>query len=117
MKVFDFDVGELLNASAGKKERFDHESVFALHAVGALNETLDFGAIQPLNRSLTRARRLELQLAAGLLHHVFRLVVVQVSSTPEPEGLRGDHGKGGWQVRDHWMTTRFMAFRGARGCH
>ena len=90
MQIFYLNVDKLRHASAGHKQGFNHQTVFAMGLIGTLNEPLDFGLGQSLNGAPADIGRLQGQVTPGLLDHIFGLVVAQMVSTPQSCDLIND---------------------------
>jgi hypothetical protein len=109
-QVLDTKVNQLSYPCARLKQHLDHQAVRAVMLVGGLNEAFNFASIQPLDRSIPRARRLERQPATNPLHDVFGLIVSQMMFTPEPECLVDDVSQAFRGPRLCSLTTRLGAF-------
>jgi hypothetical protein len=46
-QILDTDVDEFIHSRPGQKQRLDHQCIFALAAVGDLNQTFNFAVFQP----------------------------------------------------------------------
>jgi hypothetical protein len=102
------NVHEFIHPCTGLEQRLDHQAVFALAAVGGLDQAFDFALLQPGYRSVPPVRRLERQPAPDPLHDVFGLVVAKMMFAPEAEGLLDDLVEG---MRDRFLTTQFAPWR------
>jgi len=89
-QIFDADVREFSHPRTALEQRLDHQAVFALDAISGLNQALHLAWVQPGDRSVARAGRLESQPTPDLLHHVFGLIVAEMMLAPEAEGLLDD---------------------------
>jgi hypothetical protein len=67
-------VDELIDSGSGLEQRLDHQGVFALDAVGGLNETLHFASTQAICRSIPDGYRFQSQTAPDPFHDVFGLM-------------------------------------------
>lgn len=67
-QILHADVDELVDSGSGLKQRLDHQAIFALNAVGRLNETLHFALIQAIYRSIPRAWRFQREPAPDPFH-------------------------------------------------
>jgi hypothetical protein len=55
-QILDADVAEFIYPRPGLEQRLEHEPVYALMAVGGLNQTFDFAELQSGDRAGPRAR-------------------------------------------------------------
>jgi hypothetical protein len=109
-QVLDTKVNQLSHPRARLKQHLDHQAVRAVMLVDGLNEAFNFASIQPLDRSIPRARGLERQPATNPLHDVFGLIVSQMMFAPEPECLVDDFSQAFRGPRLCSLTTWLGAF-------
>jgi len=107
--IFDTDVNELFDPRPGEEERLNHQSVFTLCLVAALDKPFDFRHVEPLDAALAGARRIKVQLATHLFDDVLALVVVQMSFAPQSHRLCDHIGESLLRMRFCQMTTHFAA--------
>ena len=88
------DVHEFIHTRTGLEQGLDHQAVLALAAISGLNQALHLAWLQPGDRSVARARRLEPQPTPDSLHHVFSLIVSEMMLAPEAEGFLDDWVEG-----------------------
>ena len=104
-QILDTDVHEFIHARPGQKQRLDHQSIFALAAVGDLNQTFDLAVFQPGDGAGSHAWRLERQPATDSFHDVFGLIIAEMVLTPEVDGLLHDVVE---RLRPRFLTTPFI---------
>jgi hypothetical protein len=105
-QVLDAKVNQLSHPRARLEQHLDHQAVRAVMLVGGLHEAFNFASIQPVDRSVPRARRLERQPATNPLHDVCGLIVSQMMLAPEPECLVDDFSQALRGLRLCSLTTR-----------
>ncbi len=93
-QIFDADVDEFSHPRTALEQRLDHQAVFALAAISGLNQALHLAWLQPGDRSVACARRLEPQPTPDLLYDVFGLIVPEMMLAPEAEGFLDDRIEG-----------------------
>ncbi len=105
------NVHEFIHPCTGLEQRLNHQTVFALAAVGSLNQAFDFALLQPGYRSVLPARRLKRQPAPDPFHDVFGLVVAEMMLAPEAEGLFGL-----FIVMENFLALRVIAHLAGVNC-
>ncbi len=113
-QILHADVDELIDSGCGLKQRLDHQAVFALNAVGGLNETLPFASIQAVYRSIARVWRFQRQAAPDAIHDIFGLIVAEMMPAPKAEGLLDDLVE---RMRNRCLTTQFVLRRAFQSGH
>ena len=83
-----------LTLAPGLEQRLDHEPVFALAAIGGLNQAFDFTLVQPGHGSLPGVRRFERQPVPHPLNNILRPIIAEMMLTPEAESLLNDKVQG-----------------------
>jgi hypothetical protein len=95
---------KLIDGGACLKQRLDHQTVLALVPVRRLNQTLDFGPVQPLHRSFPGSRRFKAELAAGFFDDLLRLIIPEMVFPPQAECFLNDGRK---RLRFRFLTPHF----------
>src|SRR5260221_4616217 len=98
---------EFTDPRAGLEQGLDHEPVFAVVAIGGLDQAFDFTLVQSGHGSFPGVRRLELQSAPHALHHVLGLIIAKVMLAPQAESLLNHSPQVSTRMRDCFLTTQF----------
>jgi hypothetical protein len=107
-QILDPDVYEFTYPCAGLEQGLDHEAVFALVAIGNLNQVLDLTLVQAGHGSFPGVRRLKPQPTPDPLDHVPRLIIAEMMLAPEAESLLNDKVQ---RMPDRSLTTQFDPLR------
>jgi len=76
-------VHKFTHPCTGLEQRLDQEPVFALAALGGLNQAFDFTLVRSGHGSLPDVRRFERQPAPHPLDNILRLIIAEMMLAPE----------------------------------